>query len=67
MPMPGAIELYRHYGSEAEFEQDRETLLTEGWALEGFEPARGGGWRSWFGRKDSGVDAHYLRDEWPTE
>jgi hypothetical protein len=67
MAMPGAIELYKHYGTESEFEADREALLTEGWALEGFHATRGSGWRSWFGRGGDGIDAHYLRAEWPAE
>jgi hypothetical protein len=66
MAMPGGIEIYRHYRSESAFEADREALLTEGWALQGFHETRPSGWRAWFGR-GPGIDAHYLRPDWPEE
>jgi hypothetical protein len=66
MSMPGGIEIYRRYTSEAAFEADREALLTEGWALQDFHAARQSGWRAWLGRGQA-IEARYVRPDWPTE
>ena len=68
MSMPGAIEMSRHYGSYRSFERDQAEMAEHGWSLEGFHVAeRSGGFRGMLGMRRREVDAHYVRDEFPTE
>ena len=43
-------------------------MAEQGWSLEGFHVAeRSGGLRGMLGMRRREVDAHYVRDEFPTE
>lgn len=61
--MPGAIEMAVRYGSEGAFRKAQEQMAEDGWELESYEfvGEPGGLFRR------QAVDAHYLRDAWPTE
>ena len=67
--MPQAIEMYRHYDDEDDFVSDCEELQKEGWQVEGIQPAPSH--RSVIARlrrrrrERDGLDAHYLRSQWP--
>lgn len=68
MSMPGAIEMSRHYASYRSFERDQAAMAEQGWSLEGVHIAeRPGGLLGMLGMRRREVDAHYLRDQFPTE
>ena len=68
MSMPGGIEMARHYSSYGAFQRDQAGMAEAGWTLEGFQLGdRPGGLLGALGLRRREVDAHYLRDHFPTE
>jgi hypothetical protein len=62
--MPGGITMAVHYGSVGAFRKGQARMARNGWELEGFDFVGEPG--GLFGRRQA-VEAHYLRDAWPTE
>jgi len=68
MAMPGAIETYRSYTSTDDYDADREEMERSGWRVENASTSETGGrLRRLFRRPATLVEAHYLRDQWPSE
>lgn len=65
--MPGAVEMSRHYSSYSDFQHDQAEKSASGWTLESFHLSeRATGWRWLAALHRQGVDAHYLRGDFPT-
>jgi hypothetical protein len=66
--MPGAVEMSVHYDSYGDFKKGQAEMAGAGWQLEGFSLVGApGGVGRFVGLGRQAVDAHYIRDAWPTE